>query len=712
MNPNKHAKKAPKPASIYRKPISEKVFRSKYLKLLELPADRALLESSFTLTEGHYSLRQDLAPQDLERLNKLASAIRANRGALKTGPLVAVVLLGGGIAVFGLFFMNPLLERAAERGLEAAFGARAEIASFRLQPLRLRVSMASLAVADRERPMKNLFETGRIEFRLSPASLLRGRIYIEEASAASIAVGTPRKSSGALPGTPEPPTPPARPVAEVPPLVDLAAFDAAGLLEREKSKLAVTALYAEAAAAFEKASAAWKDRVAEGKKRADELKVGATGLLALDPRSLTTPEAVARAVADARRVAETTSAAVGDFDQVAAGVRSDLEAAQALEGKARKAVAEDFARLRTYVDPRSGAALGALEPSIKELLSDRAEVYLYYGRRALAAAEKLSAAKEDKPAVVTRRGRDVRYPSATLPRFRLGLLASTFSVGDRAWSVELREVSSDPDLVPSPTTLKIAVKGGGEALSAEAVADLRSASGGTYSARVQGEGFPVDLGTSLSQAGFGSVTGIAAFTATLDGKADASIQARGSIALTRPAVAAPRGLLATAVADAFASAGAVRMDAAYRRAPPGGEDGFELSTNLDDLVAAAMRATAERYAKKALAELDSALQAYVGKELAGKLVAKEDLKALASFAAGDKTAVSQLSASVEAKRAALEARGTALVEETKRQAEAAARKAAAEAEAAAKKAEAEARKKAEDEAKKAAQKVKPPKIKL
>jgi hypothetical protein len=75
--------------------------------------------------------------------------------------------------------MNPLLERALESGLEYLFEARADVDNFHLNIIHFRIKMDGITVANRHDPMKNLFQTGRIEFRLKPEAVLRGKIYIE-----------------------------------------------------------------------------------------------------------------------------------------------------------------------------------------------------------------------------------------------------------------------------------------------------------------------------------------------------------------------------------------------------------------------------------------------------------------------------------------------------------------------------------------------------
>ena len=62
-----------------------------------------------------------------------AKQAKANKGYVKAGPLLGLSLLTAGLTVFGIFFMNPLLERGAEAGLQAAFGARATVEGLRFQ---------------------------------------------------------------------------------------------------------------------------------------------------------------------------------------------------------------------------------------------------------------------------------------------------------------------------------------------------------------------------------------------------------------------------------------------------------------------------------------------------------------------------------------------------------------------------------------------------
>jgi len=672
--------KAAKTPAAFRKPISAKAFEKKYARMLEQDKDVAFFRSCFEERDGKFFAKGGLDEKDAKRLKVLGKAIKANRGVFKAGPTIALALVGGGAVVFGLFFMNPTLERAAESGLAAAFGARADIDGLRFSPFGMRISVAGLAIADRDEPMTNLVETGRLELRMNAAAALRGKVYIEEAAAESIAAGTARATSGALPDSP------ARPRAEkpakeaAPPMVDLKAFDAAALLEREKAKLSSTAAYESAGAAYDEASARWKARAASSGAAVDGLEAAVDGLeastrsvLATDVKKLTTPDAVAKALADAKAATESVKTAVAEADAVQKGVKADMDSVAKLEKAAKSALADDMDYLKSLVDPSSGAAMAALEPSVREILSDKAERYLYYAGRALEiiravrAEDTADAEPKDAPKAAYGRGRDVRFPSTAYPAFRLGLLKSNFRAGDTDWAVELREISTEPALVAEPSAFSLSAKKGGSSMGADAVIDLREAEKASWSAEIACSGLALDLGDALKGAGLG------AFSADLAGSGDANGAANGAangdesgrlaleldLTLTKARVGSPSGTFGTALAGAIAGVDAIEADIAYEKAPDG-NDAFRLRTNLDDVVADAVKAMAGQYAKKAMADVEAAVRDYAADELEGKLASKEELDDVFTAVKGDKAAADGVKTKLEQKIKALEDRARSL----------------------------------------------------
>jgi uncharacterized protein (TIGR03545 family) len=663
------AKKPPKPAKLFRKPIPEAAFRKKCLGLVEIEADRAFLESCFVLSDGARTLKGGLDRDAMVRLNKLGKAIAANRGVLKMGPLVLAGILAAAIAVFALFFMNPLLERSLERGLEAAFGARAEVSGFRLDLFGLDVSIRSIAVADREEPMTNLFETGRIELELDPASLLRGKVYVVEASAASISLGTPRKASGALPGAAPAPAAPARAAAasSSPPIVDFSKFDAKALLEREKSKLASLAAYEKAGAAYDEAVKRWKDRASDSKKSVSRLSSSSEKLLALDPKKIKSAPDAMKAVSDLKAIVDSAKSTAKEAGSVASGLRADFDSALALEKEAKAALDRDLGYLKSFVDFRSGAAASVLEPVLLGLLSDGTRKYFHYGERALETALALAKKPEgQKEAAKPKKGglgkgRDVRFPELARPSFRLGHLGASFVQERATWTADIREISSDPSLVPSPSSLEATMVSGRESVDLKAVVDLRKEASRAFTVDALAKGYRLDLGKSFAAAGVGGFKGLASGKLEASGEAEGGFAASCRIDVGEAAASDVSGAIGAALAEGLSSVKSVKVDVGYEH-PRHGDDKYSVRTNLDDIVAKALKSLAARYADKAVAEVKAALRDYAAKELEGKLGAKVDLDGLLSSSLSGGKSASAIAKALEDKTKALESRAKELGE--------------------------------------------------
>ena len=109
--------------------------------------------------------------------------------------ILPVILLGAAV-VFGT---NPLLKLGLEKAGNAVFGARTELGGFSLNFLTGRLRITRLSVANKNAPLTNLFETGRFSLGLNPEQLLYKRVVIEQLTIDGILLGTPRRTSGALP---------------------------------------------------------------------------------------------------------------------------------------------------------------------------------------------------------------------------------------------------------------------------------------------------------------------------------------------------------------------------------------------------------------------------------------------------------------------------------------------------------------------------------
>jgi uncharacterized protein (TIGR03545 family) len=671
-------KPAKAPGSL-RKPIKEKRFEKHFIKYIEHPSDRQFFAACFDKKEDKYVIRNNLTKDDVRKLKDLLKWMKNNRkGAIKIVPLAFAGSVVAALVIFFTVFANPLLGRALEKGLETIFEAKSDVRNFRLSLLRFRIAIGSITVANRDSPMKNLFQMGRTEIRLKPEAILRGKIYIEEIRADAIRFGTARTVSGALPAKP-PKAKAEKPKSDEPPLIDLQNFNAMALLEREYDKLKTPKLYDAAIAAYNETFTKWQGQADQTKARVSELRTNAQPILNLNVNNIRDIETVTRTVQDINAMVTSVQSATDDVTKMVNGVEADINNARQLEQNARTSLTDDINHLKSYLDLGSGAAFAALEPSIREVLSDTAEQYVEYGLRALETFEKLKAQSEAKPKTekpkkepkVVFKGRDVNFPLRAYPKFFLGILASDFTLDTWNWAFDLRDISSNPDLTGRPVSLALGLTESGgslaRAVNFKGSADFRTNPPERFNALLSGSGFPVKLGDKLNKVGINGFSGETAFSVNMSGRTDGGVSAGGDVKISQAQLIDPSGLLAQAVDTAIREAGRIDLGIQYIHHADQ-KDEFKLNTNIADLIALALRRTAEAYAKKAMEEIEKALRDRIAQYIDGKFVSKEDLDALLKTVKGDKDAMDQMKNALNSKRTEFEQKFKGAADEALQQA--------------------------------------------
>jgi len=96
--------------------------------------------------------------------------------------------------------LDGLVRRALIWEGQRAAGAVVDVASARLRLISGRLELRSVAVADKRRPFRNLFQFDKAVLDFSPKALLRGRVLVREAGIEGLVAGGARASSGALRG--------------------------------------------------------------------------------------------------------------------------------------------------------------------------------------------------------------------------------------------------------------------------------------------------------------------------------------------------------------------------------------------------------------------------------------------------------------------------------------------------------------------------------
>ena len=666
------AKKAP---GFYRKKLTEKQLRKKYLNFIEQPDDKAFVKSCYIIDEGDdvmLKLKDDLSDADIKRLAQLKSAIRKNQKlTVKLLPAILIAAIIAGIVFFFTVLANPLLQRGLETGLEAIFEARVNANRFRLSLLRFEIAMDSLTIANRDEPMRNLIEFDQMRLSLNPQAVLRRRVYIEEIRADNIRLGTERTVSGALPGRTPRERQPREPL-EIPPLVDLSNFDPIALLNQEYERLETPRLYTAAWEAYDAAVLRWRGEQQAVQARITELQSRAAPIMGINvndftPMNAATIAQIRTVIDDVNAMVSSVQSVQDDVNRVVSAVQADIDIARYLEQSARNAFAADFNRLRSFLDPGSGAIMEVVEAVIMSILTDTAHEYIAYAERALEILEKVQELQQRVPRTAERpprergfQGRDVVFPTRQHPRFFLGILATdALTPSEWRWAFDLRGVSSNPDASDVPTTLRLSLAETGDGLrrsgAFNGMADFRSNATERFSAEFSGGGFPVDLSANLRPIGIEGFSGEALFMASLAGNVDRSFSLAGAVSLAQASLTNPGNTFAQAANEAIRHVATVDLGIMYNHVRAG-RDEFSVDTNFGSILQDAMLRIIAQYISRAEAELERALRARIDQFVDGRFVSREDLDLIFAVLRREQGAASELRSTLENRRDELETR--------------------------------------------------------
>ena len=197
------AKKLPK---IYKKEYAEKAFEKKLLKHLYIETDKDLVKELFEKTTNKKGKTvmvvpkdKEIAKKDFARYKVLAKQIAEQKGGIKIVPLLAVIILVVAIGIVVTLFKNIILEKAITSSMQKIFNAKTEIGLVDLQIFDASLEIKDLQQANKDSPMKNLFQIDEIKLDFNLTELLRGKLYAEKMIVSGVALDTERKTSGELP---------------------------------------------------------------------------------------------------------------------------------------------------------------------------------------------------------------------------------------------------------------------------------------------------------------------------------------------------------------------------------------------------------------------------------------------------------------------------------------------------------------------------------
>ena len=201
------AKKLPK---IFRKKYLEKAYKKKILKKIYVSSDKKLIESLFETDKDKkdrdvYFVPQDkkIPTKDFKRLKLVAKQIKKQKGGIKLVPLVACLVFVSVLVIAISLFKNPLLEKVLVSSLQGVFKAKTDIEKVDFKILGASLEISGIQQANKDDPMKNLFEIEKINVDYNLTELLKGKFYAQDLTVSGVALGTERSESGELPFVPK-----------------------------------------------------------------------------------------------------------------------------------------------------------------------------------------------------------------------------------------------------------------------------------------------------------------------------------------------------------------------------------------------------------------------------------------------------------------------------------------------------------------------------
>lgn len=196
------AKKLPK---LFKKEYSKEKFEKNISKKLFIEPDRLFVEKLFEPAKdkkGNDVLKVDLTKEisktDLARYKSLASQIKSQKFGIKIVPLIAVVVFISALAICFTLFKNVVLKKALVSTMQNVFQARTDIDKVDFKFFDSYINILNVQQANKDSPMKNLFQIDKILVDFNLTDLCRGKVHVENITVEGVALDTDRKTSGEL----------------------------------------------------------------------------------------------------------------------------------------------------------------------------------------------------------------------------------------------------------------------------------------------------------------------------------------------------------------------------------------------------------------------------------------------------------------------------------------------------------------------------------
>lgn len=176
-----------------KKRYTHKAFH-RMLRDLHSPQHSEAVQELFREEGGRFYRIDVNEKQQKKLLAEAGKIVKANRGVVRIANLLLIGLPAVAFTVFAVFFANPLMQRAFERGLESIFQADAYVQGFRLDVMSGSLSIELIAQADEGDRRRNFFVLEDVQVDIQTAALFHRSFVIQNLQAGALRWSEPRSS--------------------------------------------------------------------------------------------------------------------------------------------------------------------------------------------------------------------------------------------------------------------------------------------------------------------------------------------------------------------------------------------------------------------------------------------------------------------------------------------------------------------------------------
>jgi uncharacterized protein (TIGR03545 family) len=640
---------------LYRKSYTEKQFQKKIASRIRIPQDQKTLlalvvkdnDPKTGKTRVSFDTSKVVDKKAIKGLNRIAKDIKKQKGRINIVTVAMALALSVALFLALVVFRNVIARIAITNALQNTFGARCEIDDIDVNLLTTRFYLKGLSVANKDKPMKNLFEIGTFELDFNLLELTRAKLVSENTEITGITWNTDRAVSGELPPkkakkiAERKASKPNPVVAGILAQKDKVAsevsvdaglqslqdqFDPRVMIEKEKANLKSPAIVAEITEKVPTMSERWEKKGPELKAEVDATAKEVKRLQGIQVSSIKTVEEVRTLLAEVDSAKKSFSRSYGLAKEHADAVQADIKTVKALSSEAEAALKADQKRLALLADQVKSINLDSGKKMISSsfttfLVATLGSYYPYLDKAMSSFKDFQSSSKKDKPQSLKKKagavsrlpGREISFAANSLPKvvFRSINLSARDSASGIEGAGGIKNLSNDADALGVPATFTASLAHGTMSERLSGTIDARTGSAVPFSADFIASGYPLKIDTGGT--GVPVIGGNLSATGNLSVKADSSVlinalmnvkPAKVGIAQFNPS------FLYTATRDALASVSSIALDVGVGVSPQG-EVSLELSSDVDDQVFAALQQTLKNKVAEVKAALKKEAEAYI-----------------------------------------------------------------------------------------------------